>query len=329
MNADEQETMDARFHRRHPSVAGIAVSVVAGLILAGISWVFGGQWQGRENVEELARTFDFVDANGDFNDAIGSLRAELEAREDQIRQLESDEVGQRAIALAKSRWDSGDYVGALSALSEVEDSSSEVYSVYLDYSSQYAEMVLQQVDELVRGGDYDAAISLLDGAIGAVADSGYRQELEDKKVEVEDGRPKDMLDVVRAYQSGGNPYVEFSSKGSGAESFSMGGVKYLDGMTFNADINIFDEVSWAVYNLGGEYRTLEFTACHVDGTDLGDDTVLQVFYDGELKEEIPLSPDMLPIDVSLDLTGVNQLKLQVPSSGVHGPLYGVGNPKIS
>lgn len=329
MSADERETMDARFHRRRPIAATIFIGVVTGAILAVPSWFYGGHQQEQKDVGELAHTFDFVDEDGNLNDAIGSLSAELEALEDQIRQLESDEMGQRAISLAKSRWDSGDYVGALSAFSEVTDTSSEAFSVYMDYSSQYVEMVLQQADELVKGRDYEGAISLLDEAIAVVEDSGYVQKLESRKREVEEGCPKDMLDVVRAYQSGGNPYVEYSAKDSGAESFSMGGIKYLDGMTLSADINIFDDVSWAVYNLGGKYRKLEFTTCHVDGTDLGDDAVLQVFYDGELKEEIPLSPDMLPIDVSLDLTGVNQLKLQVPSSGGDHPLYGVGNPKIS
>ena len=329
MSTDERETMDARFHRRRPIAAGIVGSLVVSAILAVSGWILGGVQQGQKDVGELAGTFDFVDESGDINDAIGSLSTELEAREDQIRQLESDEEGKKAISLARSRWDSGDYAGALTVLSEVAGVSSEAFSAYVDYSSQYVEMVLRQVDELVEERDYDGAISLLDDAIAVVEDSGYEKKLKDRKREVEEERPKGMLDVVRAYQSGGNPYVEYSSKESGAESFSMGGVKYLDGMTFNADINIFDDVSWAVYNLGGKYRTLEFTACHVDGTDLGDDTVLQVFYDGELKEEIPLSPDMLPVDVSLDLTGVNQLKLQVPSSGSNGPLYGVGNPKIS
>lgn len=329
MSANERETMDARFQRRHPIAAKIFIGVATSSILAVSSWALGGQQQRQEDVGELASSFDFVDEGGDLNDAIGSLHAELEAREDQIRQLESDEREQITITLAKGRWDSGDYVGALSALSEDADVSSEVFSVYAEYSSQYVEMILRQVDELIEGRDYDGAISLLDEAIGVVEGSGHEKQLEDRKEEVEEERPKDMLDVVRAYQSGGNPYVEYSSKDSGGESFSMGGVKYLDGMTFNADINIFEDVSWAVYNLGGKYRTLEFTACHVDGTDLGDDAVLQVFYDGELKEEIPLSPDMLPVDVSLDLSGVNQLKLQVPSSGSNGPLYGVGNPRIS
>lgn len=144
-----------------------------------------------------------------------------------------------------------------------------------------------------------------------------------------DGTPKKMLSVAPAYQSGGNPYKEYSySDNSGTETFSMGGIKYTDGMTFNADINIFDDVSWAVYNLGGNYNTLEFTVGHVDGTFNGDKNTLQVFFDGELREEIPLSPDMLPEPITLDVSGVGQMKMQVLASGNDNPVYGVGNPII-
>lgn len=329
METDERETLDARLHRKFPCGAQIFAGVAVELIVLGISYALGGWQQGRQDVGELAGAFDFVDEGGDLRDAIESLSVELDARESQIRQLESDDEGQKAIALAGSRWGSGDYPGALSALSEVADASPEAYSVYMDYSTQYTDMVLEQADELANERDYEGAVSLFEEAAEVITDSGLLRKLEEGKRSVEERRPKNMLDVVRAYESGGNDYTEFSSKESGAESFSMGGVKYMDGMTFSADINIFDDVSWAIYNLGGSYTALEFTACHVDGTDLGEDTVMQVFCDGELREEIPLSPDMMPVDVSLDLTGVNQLKLQVPSSGAAGPLYGVGDPKIS
>ena len=35
------------------------------------------------------------------------------------------------------------------------------------------------------------------------------------------------------------------------------------------DVNIFVDVSWAVYNLDKQYKTLEFIVCHADCTDLG------------------------------------------------------------
>lgn len=155
------------------------------------------------------------------------------------------------------------------------------------------------------------------------------QKLQDKQQEIKDSYPGNMTDVVPAYQCGGNTYKEYSAKNSGStEYFSMGGVKYTNGITFNADINIFDDVSWAVYNLEGKYSNLEFVLCHVDGTDLGKETFLEVYYDGERKEEISVTPDMAPKSISLNISGVTQLKMQIRSSGNNGPEYGLGNPMI-
>lgn len=328
--AGEAESPEERVNRRHPATMAIITGCITAIVGAVVGGLVTDYLQGSQIVSEIARRFDFVDEKGSLTDALESLYAELDAREDQIQQLKSDDAGQRAVALAEEKWNAGEYAEALSVLSEASDSSSQAYAKYLSYSSQYSDIVLAQVDDLIQGNDYDGASSLLDEAIEVLGDSDLLGELESRKQEVDNSRPKDMLDVVPAYQSGGNTYTEYSSKGSGAvDSFSMGGVKYTSGMTFNADINIFDDVSWAIYNLGGNYSSLEFVACHVDGTDIGDDTVLQVFYDGKLREEIPLAPDMSPTVVTLDLTGVNQLKMQVPSSGGDAPLYGLGNPKIT
>lgn len=327
---DEAESCEERINRRHPVKVSIITAIITGIITTTISAVVTAYIQGDQIVGEIARRFDFVDEKGSLNDALESLYAELDAREDQIQKLQSEDAGQRAIALAQDKWNAGEYAEALSILSEAADESSEAYALYVDYASQYANIVLSEVDELTSEKDFDGASSLLDEAIDAIGDSERISELEERRQEVEDERPVDMLDVVAAYQFGGNTYTEYSSKKSGtADSFSMGGVKYTDGMTFSADINVFNEVSWAIYNLSGNYRDLEFVVSHVDGTDNGDPTTLQVFYDGELKEEIALAPDMLPKTVTLDLTDVGQLKLQVPASGAADPLYGIGNPKIT
>ena len=37
---------------------------------------------------------------------------------------------------------------------------------------------------------------------------------------------------------------------------------------------------------------------------------------------------MIPQPVSLDISGVTQLKMQVSSSGLDHPIYGLGNPVI-
>jgi hypothetical protein len=130
--------------------------------------------------------------------------------------------------------------------------------------------------------------------------------------------PGFLMDIAPAYQSGGDDYKEYSSKESGGKNaFSMGGDNYTDGIKFEG-------AAWAVYNLKGNYKTLEFTICHIDGTPIGQDTSLLIYYDTVLYREISLSADMAPLTVSLDLSGVSNLKFE--TKYYNNSSYGMGNP---
>ncbi len=106
----------------------------------------------------------------------------------------------------------------------------------------------------------------------------------------------------------------------------MGGIKYTNGMTFCSDNS--NSITWAVYNLENKYNSLEFTLGHVDASGIGEETYLEIYYDGQLKEEISVTPDMLPKPIFLNISGVLQLKMQIRASGYLYPLYGLGNPII-
>ena len=86
--------------------------------------------------------------------------------------------------------------------------------------------------------------------------------------------------------------------------------------------------SWAVYNLAHDYSQIDFVVCHVDGTWNGKDTVMRIFLDGQMTEEIQLSTDMAVKSVSLNVSGVNQLKIEVVSVGFFQIEYGIGSPMI-
>lgn len=278
----------------------------------------------QEQVENLES--QLAETNQELNTTKESLdQAERQVVELQQQIDENDNI-ESTIAQAKDYATNNDYVNAIKILSHIDNKSYEVEQLISDYTSAFENTILAQVDTLLNNNQLDKALEVINDAISSLPENSV---LNEKRQEVEDSIPKNMIDIEPAYQSGGNTYTEYSASASGAtDYFSMGGVKYTNGMTFNADYNIFDDVSWAVYYLEGQYQTLEFVVCHVDGTYNGDDTTLQIFYDEELREEIPLSPDMAPITVKLDLTGVNQLKMQVPASGADGPVYGIGDPKI-
>jgi hypothetical protein len=140
-----------------------------------------------------------------------------------------------------------------------------------------------------------------------------------------------MTDMLPAYQnSNANKYKEYSAIKSGStESFAMAGVKYLNGFTIN------DYTNWAVWNLNGQYKSFTGTFGHVDGTsndvDVEDEfKVLYIYCDGILKQEIPFVSDMIPKNINIDVTGVNQLKIQLGAKFHAGvsPTYGFGNPVV-
>ena len=147
------------------------------------------------------------------------------------------------------------------------------------------------------------------------------------------GETQYMTDVLPAYERGNaHYYKEYSAiKSGGTESFSMGGVKYLDGMTFGNNAT-WPDMSWAVWNLNGQYSSFTAVLGHIDGAggrrgygSKAEDYRFDIFCDGVLRESFLFDVDMLPKTVSVDLRGVMQLKI-VPNGFSDSPSYAFGNP---
>jgi hypothetical protein len=141
-----------------------------------------------------------------------------------------------------------------------------------------------------------------------------------------------MTDVLPAYQSAFDwCLVEYSALNSGgAEKFSMSGVAYTNGFTMRSGTGEFEIGNyWGVWNLNGQYKTLSGILGHVDSTTNGDG-LIQVFCDGVLKNELELKADMLGEAVSINVSGVNQLKLVwgTGNPGIGYGTYGIGNPVL-
>jgi hypothetical protein len=143
-----------------------------------------------------------------------------------------------------------------------------------------------------------------------------------------------MTDICPAYQSNGGHYKEYSAlKSGGTESFSMGGVKYLNGMTFG-NYSLFREgVDWAVFNLNGQYTNLAAVLGHVDGEGshsdgmVHDELRFDILCDGVLRDSYQIEVGMLPEPVSVDLRGVMQLKILLNGSG-DAATFAFGNPVL-
>ena len=310
-----------------PMSKEVKAAIVAGIftLLAAVPGTFFATTAIKNNITVVVNGTEVRVSPDEYQGLLNGLEEENDNLKGELDVL-SDQNNKATIESAKSFAGANDYAKALALLNSAAKKTPEMELLISDYTTKYEAQIIEQAITLKADKKYEEAVAAIKAALKILPNS---QILKNKLQEVENSFPKNMTDAVPAYESGGNPYKEYSAlKSGGTEYFSMGGVKYTNGMTFNADDNIFEDVSWAVYNLGRKYSVIEFVLCHVDGSYIGRENTLHVFYDGVLKEEIPLAPDMSPKDISLDVSGVNQLKLQVYPSGGDGPLYGLGNPMI-
>jgi hypothetical protein len=123
-----------------------------------------------------------------------------------------------------------------------------------------------------------------------------------------------MFDVVPAYQREGD-YVEFSSTKPG--SFNMAGHRYLHGCTWSG--------GYSLYNLNGQFNRVRGTIGHVDGSSSRNAHILNIYTDGKLYSRIELKPDMMPQEITIEVTGVLQLKMEIEFWNRTDTVYGFGN----
>lgn len=117
-----------------------------------------------------------------------------------------------------------------------------------------------------------------------------------------------LSDVCPAYQT---------NKAKTYDYVTLAGNKYLDNIVFDA------KYGWALYNLNGQFSTLEFDVGHVDGEDMYDATI-NVYLDGKLAYTKDLSAQDLPEHVLVALNGALQMKIefiQEDLSSWNGPYY--------
>ena len=109
----------------------------------------------------------------------------------------------------------------------------------------------------------------------------------------------------------------------------MGSDKYYEGFVLSPSVSILGEKdSYAAFNICGAYKTLTFTAGHIDGSNMKPYT-MKVLGDGEILSEIALDPYALPEEYTVDVTGVKSLQFRIDAvQEVYHGAYGVANPVL-
>ncbi len=105
--------------------------------------------------------------------------------------------------------------------------------------------------------------------------------------------------------------------GDPEESFTMSGIDYTYGVVIRGGVGN----GWSCFNLGGMFDSLTFDLGHIDGSSTGS-TTLKVYCDEVFREEIPVSDSMYIMPVTINVSGLNQIRFEVEGEIFQ---YGLGN----
>lgn len=107
-------------------------------------------------------------------------------------------------------------------------------------------------------------------------------------------------------------------------TISMAGKKYANVIDLSANriMNYREYGGWALYNLNGQYQTLDFDMGHVDDCAMESGT-LNIYLDGELSFSVDMNAEDLPKHFTVPLYGALQMKLEM-STGY----YAMANVEI-
>ena len=104
-------------------------------------------------------------------------------------------------------------------------------------------------------------------------------------------------------------------------TFSMGGVKYNEGIILIASNSILETRPACVsFNLGGKYDTISFTAGHIANSDVYKNDQIEIYADGVLIKTIEVDCTMLPQEYVVDVTGCQHLEF-ISGKATNGSMY--------
>lgn len=116
------------------------------------------------------------------------------------------------------------------------------------------------------------------------------------------------------------PYQEKGYYGD--ETFSMDGISYHANSFYFGYNN-----SNALFNLNGQYSSLEVTVGHLDGTADAESTI-NIYLDGVYSQSITLEPEEMSKTITIPLKKALQLKLELEGSPYYDCDVGFANAKL-
>ena len=209
---------------------------------------------------------------------------------------------------AASRWSEAfDVIDEAIAFDDNEYFQSLKTSTEDGYVKSITEIVQKHLDN----EDYISAKRVIDNAFTVLPGNSDLKSLQSK---VEKATPTYLLDVCKPYITS-YTYSEYVN----GETVKMGGVSYTNAFAY-------EDTAYAIFNLSGRYNQISFVVGHVDGTAMSN-TTFKVYCDDILMTELEIDCEALPQKVTLDVTGVQQIKF-TSTEAWSNPKCALGNVTV-
>lgn len=232
----------------------------------------------------------------------------------------ADSVRDDAIAQADALMANNDIESAITlmanALEDVGEDSA-MQAKYDGYVETYVTSVLKNAEQFLKERKFAEALSQVNAALNILPEN--KQLLaKQKEIQEENSKIKYLGSDILKYNSEGS-FNEYDRTESGG--FKMGGTNYASGMTFRP---YYDNSVYSLYNLGGQYTTLEFYLGHLDNTEMKP-VAVEIYLDDVLSKTITVDPGKLPQKYTISVKNAKQLKLLVKTTDGGYPTVGFGD----
>lgn len=206
---------------------------------------------------------------------------------------------------------------ALSLIEEAiaVDNNEDFQKTKLTIESSYVEDVTGTVQKHLDKEDYISAARTVSKALTVLPGNSSLKALQTK---VTKATPTYLLDVCPPYETS-REYKEYVN----GETVKIGGTAYTNAFS----LQCCSDENYALFNVDANYSILSFTVGHCDGTEM-DSTTIKIYCDGVLKTETPIAADAYPQKITVDITGVKQIKVECNGKTNHYyafGYYGFGN----
>ncbi len=273
-----------------------------------------------EYISSTVATAKRYNSSKNYKQAIQVVNTAYDILPDSVDTTELDTVKEESLASYKTEianevaelTENESWSEAFNVIDEAIDFDDNEFFQNLKISTEddYVKVITATVQNHLDNEDYISAKRVVENALTVLPSNS---DLKSLKSNVDKATPIYLLDVCKPYES--DRYNEYVN----GEVIKMGGVSYTNAFS------LYHENGYALFNIASNYTALNFTVGHCDGSSMSAATI-KIYCDGILKEEFTMNAEDLPRRVSVDVTGVSQLKIESYASW--DSTYGFANVTV-